>query len=465
MRTTIFKKTTNFLSFLLLAVMLLSSCVSHEQKMIRKYGEKPDWVKNKPVSNSYYYGVGIVNKSTSDYRNAAVKDALDNLINEISVEISSSSIFSTLETDASFNQEYSQNIQVSSKEALEGYEMTGSWEDEHHYYVIYQLSKAKHKQLKAKRLKTAIDRALQTYQTGEELKSKGLYKQAIVSEVQALEILMPYLDQEMYVDVNGKNVNLAVEIVHSIKSIESDVFLKASFLEKYIKVGQSISQNELYVEVTNGGRRALSNIPVLFEYKTISTKRKTSHTDNNGRANFNIGKIKHHKKHQEIFVSVDFDQIIKEGSNNRLLHKLISYKSINRLQIDLHVQSPTVFVSGLEYLDGKEFSANYDVKSQIQHALIENKFQISESRENADLELVYNIKSSTLVAANPLYVISSSGTVTVKEKGTIIFSKNVDPQKAGHLTQKEAVNESIKKLSPRISNRIVPQFTSQYFTY
>jgi hypothetical protein len=103
-----------------LLTIVLASCISHEKKMLKKYGEQPEWASKAPSSFSYYYGVGIINKNITDYRKAATKLALDNLINEISVNVSSSSLFSTLETNDSFNQEFSQNIHLSSKETIEG---------------------------------------------------------------------------------------------------------------------------------------------------------------------------------------------------------------------------------------------------------------------------------------------------------------------------------------------------------
>lgn len=453
-----------YIQFFVIAIVL-NSCVSHEKKMLKKYGEQPDWAGKTPSSLSYYYGIGVVKKNVAEYRNAATKIALDNLINEISVNVSSSSLFSTLETNESFNQEFSQNIHLSSKETIEGYELVDTWENEHQYFTFYQLSKTKHKQLKGKRIKLAVERAKKTFLAAIKLKKSGNYKQAIVNEIQALEILNPFLDQDLSTDLNGKQVNLAVEIVHSIKSIEDEIKMTPSFYEKDIKVGKSINAKDLYVTITNEVGTKLSNIPVLFTHTAVSSKKRKTNSNEKGIAAFNLGKIKSNKGHQEIHVSFDFSSIVKEATQNRLIRKIINYQGANKVQITLHVEVPTVFIKGAESLNGEPSKMQLNIKSKIQKSLLDNKFDIANKENDADLILEFDIRSSSTEKANSMHVVSSSGSVTFFEKSKLIYSQEITLQKGAHITLNEAVNESYKKVSNHIESRIVPQFSSTYFKY
>ena len=433
--------------------------------MLKKYGEQPEWTNKTPSSLSYYYGIGIVNKNVTDYRKAATKSALDNLVNEISVNISSSSLFSTLETNDSFNQEFSQNIHLSSKETIEGYELIDSWENEHQYFVFYQLSKTTHKQLKSKRIKLAVQRAKKTYITAQTLKKSGNYKQALVNEIQALEILNPFLDQDLNTELDGKQVNMAVQIVHSIKSTENEIAMTSSFYEKKIKVGKSITAHELYVTVTNKDGQKLSNIPVLFIYKALSSKKRKISSDEKGIAAYNLGKIKSNKAHQEILIHFDFNSIIKEATQNRLIRKIINYQPVSKVRITLHVETPTVFIKGKETLNGELSEAQINIKSKIQKSLLDNKFDIANSEATADLLLEYDIRSSTMKRADPLHIITTSGTITFYEKNKIIYSHDLALKKGTHVTLNEAINEAYKKVSTQIKNRVIPQFSNQFFNY
>ena len=51
--------------------------------------EKPEWVKEHPVSSNYYIGVGSISKNgqSLNYREQAKKNALNDLASEISVTI------------------------------------------------------------------------------------------------------------------------------------------------------------------------------------------------------------------------------------------------------------------------------------------------------------------------------------------------------------------------------------------
>jgi len=453
-----------YLYSFLIAVMV-TGCVSHEKKMLKKYGEQPDWVNKTPSSSSYYYGIGLVNKNISDYRNSATRLALDNLINEISVNVSSTSLFTTIETNDSFNQEFSQNIHLSSKETIEGYELIDSWENENQYFVFYQLSKSKHEQLTAKRIKLAVERSKKTFLAARLLKKSGNFKQALVNEIQALEILNPFLDQDLTTNIDDQQVNLAVHIVHTIKTFENGISIVPSFYEMKIKVGKSITAHELFVTITNNTGKKLSNIPVLFKYKAISSKSRKSLSDDNGVASFDLGKIKSDKHNQSIHVSLDFNSIINEATQNRLIRKIINYQDGTKVQMKLHVETPTVYITGLETVDGEKSQVQLNIKSKIQKSLLDNKFEIANSNTGADLVLKYDIRSQIVSKADPLNVVSSSGTITIIEDGKIIYSHNLSLQKGTHLTFNEAINEAYKKVFVQIQNRIIPQFSSQYFSY
>ncbi|MFT6716174.1 MAG: hypothetical protein ACJA0Q_000806 [Saprospiraceae bacterium] len=433
--------------------------------MLKKYGEQPEWAGKTPSSFSYYYGIGIINKNVPNFRKIATKSALDNLINEISVNVSSSSLFSTLETNDSFNQEFSQNIHLSSKETIEGYELIDSWENEHQYFVFYQLSRTVHKQLKNKRIKLAVQRSKKTYLAALSLKNTGNYKQALVNEIQALEILNPFLDQDLNTEIDGKEVNLAVQIVHSIKSIENEITITPSFYEKEIKVGKSIDAHDLFVTVTDKKGKLLSNIPVLFIHKAVTSKKRKTNSDEKGIASFDLGKIKSNKGHQVISVNFDFSSIIKEATQNRLIRKIINYQSVSKVQMTLHVEEPTVFIEGKETLNNELSEMQLNIKSKIQKSLLDSKFDIANSEADADLVLIYDIRSSTMIKATPLNIVSTSGTITIYEQNKIIYSHDLSFQKGAHITLNEAVNEAYKKVADQIQKRIIPQFSSQYFNY
>ena len=87
---------------LILAVFLLSACAA--KKQAAEFEAQPAWMKQKPIVPGYYIGIGSSKKvgTSSEYIANARKDALADLAGEVSVQISSSSVYHTIENK--FNQ-------------------------------------------------------------------------------------------------------------------------------------------------------------------------------------------------------------------------------------------------------------------------------------------------------------------------------------------------------------------------
>ncbi|HCX99489.1 MAG TPA: hypothetical protein DG754_05045, partial [Bacteroidales bacterium] len=101
----------------------------------------PDWVPNRPTSQLYYYGVGAARKTldVSQYQQAARQNALADMANEISINISSNSVIHAFESNLNFTEDFSSTIRAQTQQDLEGYEQVDSWDDVNNYWVYYRL--------------------------------------------------------------------------------------------------------------------------------------------------------------------------------------------------------------------------------------------------------------------------------------------------------------------------------------
>ena len=81
--------------------LLLTSCGSpKEVAPIEPPAPRPSWVSSKPINSGMYSGIGMAYKSAgADYIAMAKNNALNDLASEISVNISSSSLFYQIEQD------------------------------------------------------------------------------------------------------------------------------------------------------------------------------------------------------------------------------------------------------------------------------------------------------------------------------------------------------------------------------
>ena len=65
---------------------------------------RPDWVKQHPVSGLSYIGIGMAEISEGDYQQKAKQNALSDLVSEIQVVIAANSLLNTLEDDGNVKQ-------------------------------------------------------------------------------------------------------------------------------------------------------------------------------------------------------------------------------------------------------------------------------------------------------------------------------------------------------------------------
>ena len=86
----------------------------------------PNWVSNRPFSSDFYIGIAKALKSNPDYQALAKQNALADLSSEISVKLSSESIFHQIDKGDTYREEYQALIQVESNKKLEGYTSVAS---------------------------------------------------------------------------------------------------------------------------------------------------------------------------------------------------------------------------------------------------------------------------------------------------------------------------------------------------
>ena len=139
-------KKQNVIRAVPLFLLILAACSSKLQQPVET---KPSWLSGKPSSSDYYVGIGYGSKTVNtNYIQVAKKSALEDLVSEIKVTVSSSSVLSTFEDNKNFREAYEQIIQTTAADEIEEFEVVDSWEDGTGYWVYYRLSKERYRQIK-----------------------------------------------------------------------------------------------------------------------------------------------------------------------------------------------------------------------------------------------------------------------------------------------------------------------------
>ena len=156
--------------------------------------QKPVWLGVKPYRTGYYTGVGHSTKTeNSNYVQTAKKSALDDLISEITVTVSSASLLTMIATDKAFQERYEQIIRTTPEEQIKEFELVDACEHGFNYWLYYQLSKERYRQIKEEEKRNAVALASDFFDRARQAEEQGARVQAIRYYFQAFRSVEHYL--------------------------------------------------------------------------------------------------------------------------------------------------------------------------------------------------------------------------------------------------------------------------------
>lgn len=440
---------------LFVLISIFSFSCSSSKKLERELAQRPEWVQKTPQSPFFYNGIGIVSKENSNYKEVARKLALENISNEISVNISGESVLNSIETNTSFQQEFKQQIKLSSEKYLEGYELVDSYETEEYYYVYYQLSKSKYEELKRERLEQSKQKSLLFYKNSKTFTSKGQYRESLNALIQSMEPLVEYLDQKIEFTENDSVMNLPLSILNEYKAIEQSIRLEAFQPNISITYGDYVPNDAIGVTALDQNSRAIGGIPLKFEYKTLYTQTKTVITTADGEAFFSMGKIRSKIKEQYIRVTPDFDQILQEQTKNRIVRGLLKTNIAQEVLIKLIVDLPKV------YIEGSFDDVPSVFLSNLKNAFLMNEFEVVKDVKDADLICVIDLKESYNQGLKSFEVGGSLSFYDSNRK--LVYSAEIPFEKGLHVSKSTARQIAYEEMSAQFKKRLIPLFSTKYF--
>ena len=215
---------------------------------------KPSWLKTTPFQDGYYTGIGHSIKSgTNNYIQAAKKSALDDLVSEIKVNVSSTSVLSQMEVDKKLSEQYEQIIQTTAADEIEEFELVDAWEDVSNYWVYYRLSIARYRQIKEEQKRNATTLATDYLQKARQAEGVGERLQAISFYFQAFRSIEKYLGEVIRVTLDDKEVLLGNEIYASLQSILNKIKIQVKPSE--IVLNRRVNQSAQTVIASSSYRR------------------------------------------------------------------------------------------------------------------------------------------------------------------------------------------------------------------
>jgi hypothetical protein len=421
----------------------------------------PEWVKEYPVSETHYTGIGIADRSTHplDYIKIAQQNALQNLMSQIKVTISSQSVFLQMERENGYEEDFKSNIEVKAKEILEGYELVSTYTQSNEYWVYYQLSKQKYHETRNARIQEAIEES--KYFLNKAVLYSTPYKDKYIYYVQAMAKLEPYLSEPLLTEFDRENVYLGSEIIARFRSYVDDYQLYCVSKKISAMIGNTVSKIDLAVEY-EGNR--LSNIPLMAVSADLELKDISKNTNENGVFTTSVPKIKSTQAVQKIEAGINFQEWLDEGTKSEFIQKLFKSVKTHQITIPIYVYTPTVFVSSEEKhfnIDKKESELRFAAESAL------TKMGFTPVGNKNEAQLIMNISADTQkgreIKNQKMFTAFLNMSVQVKDlQGRIVFSDNITKLKGIQLDFNQADLNAYQLAKDEISNSIIADFVDSF---
>jgi hypothetical protein len=389
---------------------------------------KPMWLKTEPNQAGYYTGVGHSTKDGSNnYIQAAKKSAFDDLVSQIKVNVSSTSVLSTMEFDKKFQEQYEQVIQTTAADDIEEFEMVDAWEDPSNYWVYYRLSIARYRQIKEEQKRNAVTLATDYYKKAKAAESNNETLQAISFYFQAFRSIEKYLAEPIKVTIDDQEVLIVNETYASIQRLLDKIVIRVEPSE--IMINRRVNQTtpSVIAKTTYKDGTVAEEVPLMASFvKGEGDIFPTYKTDDKGLAKMLINRIGSKDLEQTIGVKVDIG--VLSSSNKSPVFELISKTlRVPGAQVMMRVQRPVVYVTADEKSLGS-MKVNTQITNRLKNLLANNGFEFTDDKKVADLWFDIKADSEKGSVSGSIYItyLTSVIRVTAMKEGKEIYATTLD---------------------------------------
>ena len=453
----------------LLLALLLTGCspsLTNTSLKTDLQNTKPEWLTAKPAQDTYYIGIGHSNKDgLNNYIQSAKQSALEDMVSEIKVNISSTSVLSQIDANKEFQERYEQIINTTAADEIEEFEQVDSWQDDRNYWVYYRLSKQRYKEIKDEQKRNAVTLALDFFTKAKQSELTGENVQALGFYFQGFRSIEKYLAEPIRIEFEGKEILLTNEIYASIQQLLDKMQLSAEPTEimvnrRITESGQAVTVKAFYKD----GKKTISDLPLSAAFEKGSGDVFPNYkTDANGQAKMLITKISSRELEQTVAVKVNL--LSFAGENPSDIYKLVAQKSVvPKVNILMKVQRPLVYVTGVEKSLGNDRS-NQQISNKLKNFLTNSGFELTDAKEKAELWVDVNSDSEKGAISGSIYIsyVTSIIKVMTLKDNKEIYATTLDRVKGYSLdyerASQEAYNKSLETLEkekmPEILNSIL----------
>ena len=401
--------------FLILSCLLVLVSCTGIKELPTKVVDYPSWISSRPISSEYYIGIAKSSKSNADYQTIAKQNALLDLSSEISVKLSSESIFHQVDKGDTYREDYQSLILVESQKNLEGYTMVASWESDDEYCMYYQLSKTQWQKIRADRRQKAITIAYSHYKTAEAYSFENNFISTVHYAVKALDALHLHLNESLLHPALEQPLDiLCFQLLKDVYHSVNYKMVNGAEHREMILMGTNISLEPFDVNV------GIKNAPfkVRSSFRGIPNR---LFSDESGLVKARAKGLDLYKENHFVQFILDWDSILQDVNASSGLKSLLEFPE-KSFRISFNVLWPKIAINSTESNLGETMSQSILSNETINY-LKGNGFEIVDSN-NADFIISISSNTNKGVANRTMHTSMLEYEFVVKTStGKVIYQK------------------------------------------
>ena len=448
------------LIYLSVAIVLAACSSLPKSSEKRSNDAQPSWITNYPISETHYTGIGFADKSkyTTDYKEVAKKNALQNLVSQINVTYSEKSLFKLMNNDFNFDLAFKTELQKEAHTLLEKLSLQGVHQEKNTYWVYFNLSKSDYEESKQAEMEYAIAKSKSHLQkTTRQYSLKDRY----INYVKSIEAIKLFLNESLDCVIDDQKLFLGTEIIAQFRSFLADFRLLSLNKKTKVMVGGNLGEMRFAVEFN---KKRAKDIPLIFASDQLSIEPFKNVTDENGVLTTSFPKITSTENTQKFQVGIDISEWLNEASQDVFIQKLARSIKSHQISEAIYVYTPLIYVESKE----KQFGILYrgqELKHATENAWV--KLGFTPTNDKRDAELFMNITSDTekdnKLKQDEDYKASLSLEIQVEDRNKlIVFREKTDNIIGRESNFKMANTMAYEKAKSEIQEIIIPAFVNSF---
>ncbi len=338
--------------------------------------QKPKWIKERPISDKEYIGIGSAPLDDANHIEVAKLNAFSDITSQIATRVDATAFMHTVDVDGKSKQLFEEKITNTMSAWVEGIEIVDTYKENNRYYVYCTLNREAYKQNAEARRSEAISKGTDYLLKGRTAQEGMNLSQAILLYAKGLEAIEPWLFMDLTTDLNGSKIDVAAELYNAYISVFGGMAITTNVANINAETFKAVS-TPIAACLSKDGE-VVPNVKLVAKFISgEGTVTAPIETDYNGTSEFYITNITSNKKVQEVQISIDNSFIESLPESYRLLLEKQNLP-VAKITISLANGAPKAYL----YVDNQNDIKG--IENEIKKIISADCFALTENVNDAD---------------------------------------------------------------------------------